>query len=218
MHNYTELTKQFYEFAKSLLIVQYHDSKQNQALMELFVDLIFANALFFQIQDKCLSVENSTGAPLDVVGQWVLADRFTHYQDVNQQYYAYPTYTQIQLDRYDDNQYGYATYKNYYALDGGMYAWNFIAAALGQIVSTDDDTFRRLIKLKIIQNCLTMTRGNIDNAIWSWSSHNIYTTWENMKLTYTCTNRKWNKALQIGFDKGYLPRPTAVELKIVLAN
>jgi hypothetical protein len=217
MSNYTELQNQFVEWAQSLIIMQYRMSSKNQAFVALLCDIIFANALLFQVRDECMDVENSGGTQLDNVGDWVGANRFTDYVDIEAQYFAYPTYEQIK-NGYESNQYGFSTYANYDTLDGGMYVWNIDSGATGQISYLSDKEFRRLIKIKIIQNSIKMTRGNIDNAVWSWSQGNIYTTWDTMQLTYTCTNKKWNKILTVANDKGYLPRPSATAITIVTAT
>ena len=70
------------EWAKNLIIIQYRQSKKNRKLIDILVELLFANLLILQIRDLCLSVDKSTGAQLDIVGKWVGIDKYYNNADV----------------------------------------------------------------------------------------------------------------------------------------
>ena len=195
------------KWIKDLIIIQYRQSKRNRALIDVIVDLIFANCLILQIRDLCLSVENSVGPQLDVVGKWVNLDRYYNGMDLwNHIYLSFPYYQTIIDETYDDLQGGFSTYLNFDNNDGGslMYKnWQDVRLAINQM---GDGYFRELIKLKIIYNSINHTRKNIDDAIWQWSSGNVYTTWDNMEITYHY-KKSYKNIMMLASYKNILPRP-----------
>lgn len=74
--DYLEELNKIKTWIKNLIIIQYRQSRKNRALIDILVELFFANNLIPQIRDLCLSVDKSEGAQLDVVGKWVGVDRF----------------------------------------------------------------------------------------------------------------------------------------------
>ena len=102
------------DWAKNLLIVQYSQAKKNQALIEVLVDLIFANNLPLKIRDLCLNVDESVGAQLDVVGKWVGIDRYYNGIDLwEQDYTALVNYENISSGTYEQWQGGFSTFENF---------------------------------------------------------------------------------------------------------
>ena len=200
------------DWIKNLIIVQYRQSKKNRALIDLLVELIFANCLILQIRDLCLNVEKSIGAQLDVVARWVGLDRYYNGIDLwEHPYLSYPYYSTIQNNTYDDYQGGFSTYLNFANNDGGFLTykvWQDVRTRVNQI---GDSYFRSLVKLKIVYNSINHTRKNIDDAIWEWSDGNVYTTWNTMQITYHYT-RAYRNIMTLANYKNILPRPTGCEL------
>lgn len=111
---YLEQLKQVKEWAKDLLIIQYHESPKNKAFIELMVDLLFANMLIVQIRDLCLNVDKSIGAQLDVVGRWVGIDRYYNAIDLwERPYTALVNYTNVSSGQYKQYQGGFSTFLNF---------------------------------------------------------------------------------------------------------
>ena len=109
------------DWIKGLLIIQYRQSKKNRACIDLLTELIFANNLILKIRDLCLSVENSEGVQLDVVGKWVGLDRYYDGIDLwEQPYFSTPYYSTIQTSEYDELQGGFSNYKNFEDHNGGF--------------------------------------------------------------------------------------------------
>ena len=207
------------EWIKNLVIIQYRQSKKNRALIDLLVELIFANNLILQIRDLCLSVENSEGAQLDVVGKWVGIDRFYNGIELwEHPYLSFINYTDIQNANFpnnlDDMQGGFSLYSTFEDNDGGflMYkAWQDTRTAVNKL---GDDIFRQLIKLKIIKNSINHTQKNIDEAIYKWSEGHVYTTWGVMKVTYNY-DAEYKNLMTIATYKDILPSPTGCEVELV---
>lgn len=210
--NYTLELQNIKDWIKNLIIIQYRQSSKNRALIDLLCELIFANLLILKIRDLCLSVENSVGAQLDVVGKWVGLDRYYDGIDVwDHKYHAHPYYTTIQNNTYDDLQGGFSNYKNFETLDGGYLMYKFWQDVRTRVNAMGDDFFRQLIKLRIIRNSINCTCKNIDDAIWKWSSGKVYTTWNTMELTYHY-DKSYRKIMQLAEYKQVLPSPTGVNI------
>ena len=170
------------EWIKNLVIIQYRQSKKNRALIDLLVELIFANNLILQIRDLCLSVDKSEGVQLDVVGKWVGIDRFYDGMELwNHPYLSFFNYPEIpdlpnnfDPSDLDPNRGGFSTYLNFSNNDGGFLTykvWQDTRTADNQL---GDYEYRELIKLKIIKNSINHTQANIDKAIWYWAGGSQY--------------------------------------------
>ena len=206
--NYLAEIENIKDWAKDLIILQYRQSPKNKKLIELMVDTLFANNLILQIRDLCLSVENSIGAQLDVVGKWVGIDRYYDAIDLwEKNHLALVNYSNISSDTYEQWQGGFSTYTNFEANDGGFLMWKEWRDTRTQVNQMGDSYFRQLIKLKIIKNSIVFTNKNIDDAIWKWSNGEVYTTWGVMEVTYHYPASMHN-FFQLAIYKNVLLAPT----------
>lgn len=193
---------------KDLIIVQYRQSQKNRALIDLMVELIFANNLILKIRDLCLNVDKSIGVQLDVVGKWVGLDRYYDGIDLwEHPYLSHPFYLTIQNQSYDQYQGGLSTYSNFADNDGGYLTYKAWQDVRTKVNAIGDEYFRELIKLKIIHNSINQTCKNIDDAIWKWSKGNVYTTWNVMEVTYHYDS-SYRNIMTLASYKGILPHPT----------
>lgn len=199
---------------KDLIIVQYKQSKKNRALIDLLVELIFANNLILQIRDLCLNVEESVGAQLDVVGKWVGVDRYYGGELWTHPYLSFPFYSTIKDSLYNQYQGGFSKYSNFADRDGGFLTYKTWQDVRTKINQMGDEYFRHLIKLKIIKNSINHTCKNIDDAIWKWSNGNVYTTWGVMELTYHYTPL-YKNIITLAQYKNVIPRPTGCTINFV---
>ena len=173
------------EWIKNLIIIQYRQSKKNRALIDLLVELIFANNLILQIRDLCLSVDKSVGVQLDVVGKWVGVDRYYKEAELwEHPYLSFFNYSEIPNlpDNFDPsdldpNRGGFSTYSNFEDNNGGFLTYKDWQDTRTAVNKLGDEIFRELIKLKIIKNSINHTQKNIDKAIYEWSNGHVYTTW-----------------------------------------
>lgn len=196
------------KWAKDLLIVQYSQAKKNRALIDLLVELLFANNLSSQIRDLCLNVEESIGAQLDVVGKWVGVDRFYNAIDLwDHPYTALVNYSNISDDTYETYQGGFSNYTNFTDNNGGFLTYKAWQETRTKANALGDEYFRQLIKLKIIKNSINFTCKNIDDVIWKWSNGQVYTTWGTMEVTYHYPSN-FKNLIQLAIYKNVLPAPT----------
>ena len=199
------------EYFADLLIIQYRGAKRNRDFIKFLVDLIFANDLAMQIKDNTVDIENSIGAQLDIVGKWVGVDRYYNQELWTHPYLSFVNYSNIQQGEYDQYQGGFSSYSNFEDNDGGFLTYAAWQAVRNQVNQVGDEYFRELIKLKVIKNSINHTCKNIDNAIWSWSKGNVYTTWDVMEITYHYTSL-YKDLITLAKDKNILPKPTGCTL------
>lgn len=211
--NYSLELQNIKEWAKKLLIIQYSQAERNKKLIELLVDIIFANNLILQIRDLCLSVDNSIGAQLDVVGQWVGLDRYYNALLLwDHPYTSAVNYSNVRTSTYSQYQGGFSTFSNFSQNNGGFLTYKKYKDIRTKVNKIGDEYFRSLIKLKIIKNSITFTNKNIDDAINSWSSGQVYTTWEPMAITYHYPASMHN-LFELAIYKGILLAPTGCTIK-----
>ena len=213
--NYLDTLNQLKEWACNQLIMQYRYAPKNREFIKALSDTILANVLILKIRDLCLNVEESIGAQLDVVGQWVGIDRYYNAIDLwEQPYTALVNYSNIQDDTYEQWQGGYSLYSNFADNNGGFLtykAWQDTRTKVNQI---GDDIYRQLIKLKIIKNSIVFTNKNIDDAIWKWSNGQVYTTWGVMEVTYHYPSSMHN-LFQLAVYKNVLLAPTGCTINLI---
>ena len=206
--NYDLELQNIKDWIKNLIIIQYRQSKKNRALIDLMVELIFANNLILKIRDLCLSVDKSVGAQLDVVGKWVGLDRYYNGIDLwDHNYLSYPFYTTIKNSTYNQYQGGFSNYKNFEDNNGGFLMYREWQNVRTRVNAMGDEYFRSLIKLRIIRNSINCTMKNIDEAIWKWSDGKVYTTWGTMELTYHYDS-SYRNIMTLASYKNVLPNPT----------
>lgn len=211
--DYIKTLEDIKSWARDLIILQYYGSSKNRALIDLIVEIIFANNLILQIRDLCLNIDESIGAQLDVIGKWVGIDRYYDSIDLwEQPYTSLVNYSNVINDDYLEWQGGFSTFSNFNNNDGGFLtykAWRDTRTKVNQI---GDTYFRELIKLKIIKNSIAFTNKNIDDAIWNWSNNRIYTTWDTMEITYHYP-KELSNLMKLAIYKNILLAPTGCTIK-----
>jgi len=201
------------KYFADLLIIQYRGSKRNRALIEFLVDLIFANNLALEIKEKTVNIEESIGAQLDIVGQWVGIDRYYFKEIWTHPYLAFPNYSNIKNSDYSEWQGGFSTYTNFSDDNGGFLTYKSWASIRAKANKIGDEYFRKLIQLKVIKNSINHTCKNIDDAIWKWSEGHVYTTWNTMEIIYHYDS-SYKDLIELAQFKNVLLKPTGCKISI----
>ena len=212
--DYIKTLTEIKNWAKDLIILQYHQSPKNRACIEAMVDLIFANNLAFKVRDLCLNVNESIGAQLDVVGKWVGIDRYYNAFDLwTQNYVALVNYDNVRNNSYEQWQGGFSSFTTFADNDGGFLTYDAWRETRLSVNKMGDEFFRQLIKLKIIKNSIVFTNKNIDDAINEWSNGQIYTTWGVMEVTYHYP-LNMGDLMRLAEYKGCLLAPTGCKISM----
>ena len=190
----------------NLLIIQYHDKPKAKATIALFINLIWANMIIFQIRDG-FDLRNAKGVQLDIIGAWVGINRY-----YNGQLFDYEAwFSLIDWDSTPDLlQGGFSTFDNFDTLSGGFLDYQQMGDSQNSLI---DDDFRLLIGLKIIKNSINHTCKNIDNAIHDYFNGEVYTTWSNDTLVYHYPAHLYG-VMQVAAYKNVLLVPSDIRLEL----
>lgn len=207
--DYLLLLNQLKDYYSNLLIVQYNGKPKAKATIEAFVDLIFAQMAIFQVRDA-FNIENAIGAQLDVIGEWVGINRFYE----GQLFDFHPWFSLIDWNdpNPDSLQGGFSTFETFNELEGGFLDYQNINPTQNKL---PDETFRTLIKLKIIKNNINHTAKSIDDAIYEVFGGNVYTVWdlEARELIFYYAS-EYNNILEVARRKNLLPYPPAISIRL----
>ena len=211
--NYQEALEKLEQYFCDLLIIQYKTAPENQAMVKMLVDIVFANMLILQVKDGCVDLDNSVGVQLDVVGKWLMLDRFFQGEnEFGRPYFSMPSYAQVKSGFYSQYMGGFSTYENFNTELGGWLMYQDDINVKTTFNKLNDDLYRPLLKLKAIKNSITYTNKNIDEAIWNWSNGNVYTAWENpMEVTYNY-NAEYAYVMELAQQKDVLLAPSGVNI------
>lgn len=180
--DYATILNQLQDYYSNLLIVQYNGKPKAQATIKELTRLVWANMVLTQIQDG-FDWRSAKGKQLDIIGEWVGVTRsYNGSLFWDNTYFSYPNANNlVPTDNTDNLQHGYSDYETFNTDTGGVLTYNnlkYIEQSL------NDDDYRTVIGLKIIQNNINHTAGNIDNAIWQYFNGQIYTTWQPHQIIY----------------------------------
>lgn len=194
----------------SLLIIQYQNKQRAKATIELFVSEILASGIIFDVRDA-YNINTAVGAQLDIIGKYVGIDRFFNVSNPVD-YFALTDY--IEIDPDSDEKYGFTTYADFdeYQFNGTMnYSSIFTVAN-----KLNDDDYRTLIKLKIIQNYSNHSHKSIDESIHSFFGSMIVPYSDgNMNMYYFVTENQ-TSLIKAAIIKEVLPRPLGVGIGYII--
>lgn len=204
--DYNAALNNFIDYYTNLLIVQYHNKPKAKATIELMTRLLWADMALMQVRDA-FDWRTATGVQLDIIGKWVGVDRFYN----GQLFYFRPWFALIDWNREPDNlQGGFSTFDTFDTVEGGFLTYDDILPTQNRLT---DDSFRIMIGLKIIKNNISATCKNIDDAIWDYFDGDVYTTWNNMTLTYYYKG-ELAEVIEVAKEKNVLPCPTGVTIEL----
>lgn len=211
MIDYDKTCNEIIQAYCDLLIVQYFNKPKARETIKVLMQALWADCILWKVRDLCLNVDKSVGVQLDQIGQWVGLDRYIkrgRYE--GKLWYAY-------IDWDDESEPN--------SLQGGLQDWSdkeeltdgpFLDYA--ELISTrrklNDETFRILIKLKIIKNEIRHSPKFIDDALYELFGLDVFVEWgECLQMTY---NYKPNKTsiMELALEKNVLPCPTGTYLKM----
>lgn len=216
--DYSKALEQIKDWIKSLVIIQYRESKKNKAFLDAIVEILFANCLPLQIRDLCLNIEKSEDKQLEIVGDWVGIDKYYVLDIITGNYFSLPRYANSRTGIYLQGQGGFSNYTNFNDLAGGFLTYAEWFKTIANVNKMSDYWFRKLIQLKAIKNSIDFTNKNIDEAIKEWSNNEIYITWDGAKQMTYHYPATWFETMSIAVAKNALPAPTGCIINIMEYN
>ena len=191
-------------YYKNLLIIQYHEMPKAQATIELFVKQFLASGLAFDIREG-FNLETAVGVQLDTLGKYIGVDRFYTHLDYSG-YFSTVDYSGTHAT-------GSIGFTAYSPVTGGR-TLSYDAVYTPTLALNDND-YRFILKMKIIQNNSNHSHGAIDSEIYNFFGNDLipYSA-GNMEMTYFSTPSVW-ALVQVCIQKNLLPRPMGVGVGII---
>ncbi len=195
-----------------LIILQYADKPNAAQQIEDYVDGLLSDGLLFKLRDA-FDVETAIGKQLDIIGKYVGVDRNGEQfaVDFDQNLFstvdttadltpaAFGTVSEVQFPVIDSH-----------ILNNDDFSTSTIL---------DDDNYRFVIKLKIIQNNINHSESAIDSAVNEVFQGLLFPSGVDGKMFMTyIADQEILSAVRIAFNKDVLPRPTAVGLPYIVAK
>lgn len=204
--NYDEMQKEIIQAYTNLLEIQYNGLPKAVETVKLHCKTLLANMLLWQIRNG-FDIETAVGYQLDIIGMWEGIDRyFAGASYENKLWLAYFDWS----DATQPNQYQgcYKDWNNETTDDGAYLNYTDVISSTNRL---DDETFRKLLKLKIAKNTLVNTNKNIDDTIHNIFGNLVYTTWGVQQVTYHYNNSLYS-IIRLAQLKNCLLAPTGCNI------
>lgn len=207
--------KELIEYYRNLLILQYHDKQKAQETIELLISVLLpenestGTLLNLDIKDA-FNLDTATGVQLDIIGKYVGVDRFYQGQEFDDAIY-FGMSDQFSTEPTDVTGYSDAT--DFLTKEGEFLSQNDVISQNNQL---NDDDYRFIIKLKIIQNNINHSNQQIDDNLFDLFGTSLYMTDnENMTITYL-EDGTLGALLTVIVEKEVLPKPMGVGINAII--
>lgn len=202
------MIEELIEYYTDLLIIQYNGKPKARATIRACVSEVLANGILFDIRDG-YNVETAVGVQLDIIGKYVGVNRFFTVSELDG-FYRMTDYTEVDPD---ESPGGFTDYENFDENQfNGTLNYNSLVTVENKL---NDEDFRTIIKLKIIQNNSDHSHKSIDDSMWEYfGSDVIPDSLGGMEMSYFLTENI-TPVIQAALIKGILPRPMGVGLTLI---
>lgn len=205
----TKTVQELIDYYSNLLIIQYHNKDKAKATIELFSKILLANGIIFDIRDG-YNVDKAVGVQLDVIGQYVGVDRFFSVSEPID-YFALTNYQEIDPDA--EAKHGFTTYPNFDENQyNGIINYNSLLTVKNQL---NDNDYRVIIKLKIIQNNSNHSHKSIDDSMYRFFGETVIPDSDGgMQMIYFISENI-SQIIKAALAKKLLPRPMGVGVTFI---
>lgn len=197
------------EYYSNLLIIQYNQKPKAKATIEAFVNELLASGILFDIRDA-FNIETAVGVQLDILGKYVDLDRFYQGQTL-EGYFSFIEYDEVVSPPAD--RIGFTDYTDYETKDGD---WLIYSDVLSEDLELNDEDFRFLIKLRIIQNHSNHSHKSIDDNIFAFFGSDVRADSAGNMLMYYFVPRNKSAIISVALQKEILPKPMGVGLRYAI--
>lgn len=199
----TETVQKLVDYYTNLLIIQYHDKPNAKAMIQLLVTELLANGIILDVLNG-FDIDTAVGKQLDIIGKYVGLDRFYQSQDLHD-YFSLVSY-QDEID--PPLRWGFNTYDDFNTLiENGTLNYNSI---LVSNFSLNDNDYRTLIELRIIQNNSNHSHGSIDDGLFKIFGGEVHADSSGDMHMFYFVPENMTELVQAAIAKEVLPRPMGV--------
>lgn len=193
------------EYYGNLLIIQYHNKPKAKAMVELFVRTLIADGIILDVRDA-YDVETAIGVQLDVIGKYVDVDRFFKVLELDG-YFSFAEYSDVSYT----GKIGFSEYSDFETKEG---KWLTYAGVTSTGYALNDEEFRIIIKLRIVQNNSNHSHKSIDDSMFEFFGDSVIPLQTgNMAMQYLVPE-ELSPILTVAIQKEVLPRPMGVSLEL----
>lgn len=200
------------DYYSNLLIIQYHEKPKAKATIELLINALLADVIIFDVRDAFF-IDTAVGVQLDIIGKIVGVNRFfSVFRYETERFFAFTNYT---LDPPTALQAGMALYSDYLTKEGFSLTYDDLSDSQNRL---DDDQFRVMIKLKIIQNSIDHSQKSIDESLFEiFGTDIIMTTRNKMDIDYFVVY-DYFPLVKVISQKKLFPKPMGVLLNYAIKS
>lgn len=228
------------EYYRNLLIIQYHNKPKAAATIELFMQALLADNIFFQIQDGYnlngngkvweddtselwdddttevwsdtggSTITPAVGKQLDVRGKYAGVDRAYRALDLVN-YFSFATYDEDDPDA--EEKFGFSTYDDFDDDDlNGTLTYSAVISKNNLLL---DEPFRKLINLQIFKNYSNFSYRSINDGINRLFGPSVRPESSGGMMMYYFVAASADASVQAAIYKQLLPYPMAVGSLVV---
>lgn len=197
------------DYYVNAIIIQYANKPKAQETIRALVSKILANGILFEIRDG-YNIDTAVGVQLDIIGKYVGVTRFFEVNDPID-YFALTDYNEADPDA--DDKHGFTDYDNFEEFQfNGTLNYDSI---LSQTNRLNDNDYRVIIKLKILQNNINHSHKEIDDGVFNFFGMDVRPdSIGDMEMTYFLSNNV-TAVIRAALSKNLLPRPMGVQLRLI---
>lgn len=194
-------------YYQNLLIIQYHNLPKAQQTIYAYIQMIWASGILFAIQ-QAFNIETAIGVQLDTLGKYIGTDRYFNGQTLTGYFSLLPYGTSPAV-----GQVGFTTQALFPSETNPTLIY---ADILSTAQALNDDSYRQILKFKIINNSSNFSHASIDNNLFAFFGNGIRAEMlGTMSMAYFVT-RQYTQIALAALQKGILPKPMGVGIGFVI--
>lgn len=196
----------------NLLIIQYADKPNAKQQIEDYTRGIVNNDIFGQIQEA-FNIDTAVGAQLDILGKYIGIDRNGQQQEITE---GVDFFSVLADDvTQNDDAFGTVDSTQFLTFTSHILGAEPTDFTTSQVL--DDESYRFILKLRIIQNAINHSDKEIDDAIIEVFKGDLIPSSADgtMTMTYVVDSESLTFAI-IALQKGALPKPIGVRLPYLI--
>lgn len=197
------------QYYVNLLIIQYRTQEKAPAHIATLIEIIMIFELMRQVENG-YNIETAIGSQLDIIGKYLGVDRVVTGTVFDREYYGYVLYVDIA-------PFDFASYSLYADPDPDVQTRTY-KEDNQSLYTLNDEEFRQILNLKIIQNNSQYTPYDIDQFIQTFFAGNaIFIDRQDMSIAYIF-DESVERLVTIANSELLIPKPAAVRISISFVN
>lgn len=189
----------------NLLILQYKTKPKASAQISALIESLMIYDLAIKVRDG-YDIDTAIGVQLDIIGKYLGTDRIVTGSVFTRDYFGFANYGEVV-------PFAFESYIKYSDVVPDIQYRRYIESNQS-LFALNDDEYRQILKLKLIQNYSNASNMEIDDFIDTFFGDSaIFTDRENMTISYIFQDTV-ERLVTIAVSEGLLPKPAGVGLSV----